>query len=173
MVLGACAGRSIQRRGLVKRSPSSGPRRESGRAWPCLRQENGRVRITVEAEGLTPGQHGIHVHEVGRCERPDFESARDHMNPLGSSHGLQDPTGGHAGDLPNLEADASGRARYTAVTDRLTLLAGPTSVFDVDGSAIVIHAKADDQRSQPAGGSGDRVLCGEIVPRTSSAGVRR
>lgn len=96
----------------------------------------------------------------------------DHLNPGGRAHGLQNPAGAHAGDLPNLDADASGRARYTAVTDRLTLDSGPTSVFDADGSAIVIHAKADDQQSDPAGESGDRVLCGEIVPRPASTRAR-
>ena len=172
MVVGACAERSVSepqgREAVAELKTTRGER--VGVA--ILRQEDGRVRIVVEAQGLTPGQHGIHVHEVGRCDPPDFESAGDHVNPLGRRHGLENPGGGHSGDLPNLEADTSGRARYTVTTDRLTLLAGPTSVFDADGSAIVIHAKADDQRSEPAGESGDRVLCGEIVPRASKAGAR-
>jgi Cu-Zn family superoxide dismutase len=173
MVLGACAERTTPAPGAREAIAELKTPRGERAGQAVLRQENGRVRIVVEAQGLTPGQHGIHVHQVGRCVAPDFESAGDHMNPLGKNHGLQDPTGGHAGDLPNLDADTSGRARYTAVTDRLTLLAGPTSVFDADGSAIVIHAKADDQRSEPAGGSGDRVLCGEIVPRGSRASSAR
>jgi Cu-Zn family superoxide dismutase len=172
VVLGACAERSTgapeAREAVAELKTARGER--AGVA--VLRQEDGRVRIVVQVEGLTPGQHGIHVHEVGLCDPPNFDSAGDHVNPLGRMHGLQDPSGGHAGDLPNLEADTSGRARYTAVTDRLTLLGGPTSVFDADGSSIVIHAKADDQRSQPAGESGDRVGCGEIVPRVPSAGAR-
>jgi superoxide dismutase, Cu-Zn family len=126
-------------------------------------EEDGRVRLVVQARGLTPGRHGIHVHAVGRCEAPAFESAGEHLNPLGKKHGLDNPDGAHAGDLPVLEADASGRTEYVAVTNRLTLGSGTTSVFDADGSAVVIHAAADDQRTDPAGNSGGRVLCGSIV----------
>jgi Cu-Zn family superoxide dismutase len=128
-----------------------------------LREEGGQVRLVVQASGLTPGRHGIHVHAVGRCEPPGFQSAGGHFNPLGKQHGLESATGPHAGDLPDLEADARGRAEYVAVTPRLTLGPGPTSIFDADGSAIVIHAAADDQRTDPSGNSGNRILCGVIV----------
>jgi Cu-Zn family superoxide dismutase len=128
-----------------------------------LRQEDGRVRIVVQARGLTPGRHGIHVHAVGRCEAPGFQSAGDHFNPLGQMHGLENPGGPHAGDLPNLEADASGRVEYVAMTDRVSLVPGPATVFDVDGSAIVVHETADDQRTDPSGNSGARLLCGALV----------
>ena len=128
-----------------------------------LQQEDGRVRIVVQASGLTPGRHGIHVHAVGRCEPPAFQSAGGHFNPLGKKHGLENPEGAHGGDLPELEANASGRTEYVAVTDRLTLGTGPTSIFDTDGSAIVIHEKPDDQRTDPSGNSGERVLCGQLV----------
>ena len=130
-----------------------------------LTDDGGQVRLTVEAKGLTPGPHGIHVHAVGKCEAPGFNSAGGHHNPLGKKHGLTSPDGAHAGDLPNLEADASGQARYEARTDRLTLSDGPTSVFDADGSAVVIHASADDQQTDPTGNSGGRVACGVIVRR--------
>jgi len=128
-----------------------------------LRQEDGRVRIVVQAGGLAPGRHGIHVHAMGRCEPPGFQSADGHFNPLGKKHGLENPEGAHGGDLPDLEADASGRTEYVAVTDRLTLGPGPTSIFHTDGSAIVIHAAADDQRTDPSGNSGDRLVCGVLV----------
>jgi superoxide dismutase, Cu-Zn family len=128
-----------------------------------FREDDGRVRIVVQAGGLTPGRHGIHVHAVGRCDPPTFESAGDHFNPLGRKHGLENPEGAHGGDLPDLEADASGRTEYVTVMDRITLAPGPTSVFDADGSAVVIHAKADDQRTDPSGNSGERVLCGRLV----------
>jgi superoxide dismutase, Cu-Zn family len=133
-----------------------------------FREQDGGVRIVVQAGGLSPGRHGIHIHAVGRCEAPAFQSAGDHFNPLGKKHGLESPDGPHAGDLPGLEADASGRAEYVAVTDRLTLGLGPTSVFDADGSAIVIHADTDDQRTDPLGNSGERVLCGQLISAPAS-----
>jgi superoxide dismutase, Cu-Zn family len=138
-----------------------------------LRQEDGRVRIVVQAGGLTPGRHGIHVHAVGQCEPPAFQSAGGHFNPLGKKHGLENPEGAHAGDLPDLEADANGRTEYVAVTDRLTLGTGPASIFDADGSAVVIHEKADDQRTDPSGNSGDRVLCGPLVAGPTSGFLPR
>lgn len=128
-----------------------------------LRQEEGQLRIVVQINGLTPGRHGVHVHAVGRCEAPGFQSAGDHFNPLAKMHGLENPAGPHAGDLPNLEADASGRVQYVAVTDRVSLVPGPSSVFDADGSAIVVHETTDDQRTDPSGNSGARVLCGPLV----------
>jgi Cu-Zn family superoxide dismutase len=127
-----------------------------------LLQDGERVRIVVQARGLPPGRHAIHVHAVGRCEPPAFESAGAHFNPLGKKHGLENPEGAHGGDLADLEADASGRTEYVAVTNRLTLGNGPTSIFDADGSAVVIHAREDDQ-TDPSGNSGERLLCGQLV----------
>lgn len=131
----------------------------------ALTERDGRVRIVVQVKGLTPGPHGIHIHAVGRCDPPEFTSAGDHYNPLGMRHGLETPDGGHAGDLPNLEADPSGNARYEATTDRITLRDGLVSVFDGDGSAVVIHQGPDDQKTDPAGNSGGRVACGVIERR--------
>jgi Cu-Zn family superoxide dismutase len=125
-------------------------------------QADGTVRVAVRTRGLTPGKHGIHVHAVGRCEPAGFATAGGHHNPLGAKHGIGAPGGPHAGDLPNLEADSTGSARYETTTDRLTLRDGTVSVFDADGSALVIHEKEDDQRTDPAGESGARVACGVI-----------
>jgi Cu-Zn family superoxide dismutase len=137
-----------------------------------LRQEDGRVRIVVQATGLAPGHHGIHVHAVGQCEAPAFQTAGAHFNPLGKKHGLESPEGPHGGDLPDLEADANGRVEYVAITDRITLGSGPTSIFDADGSALVIHQQPDDQRTDPSGNSGDRILCRQLVAGPTSGLLR-
>jgi Cu-Zn family superoxide dismutase len=125
-------------------------------------QPDGAVRITVQARGLTPGPHGLHIHAVGRCEPPGFASAGGHYNPLARKHGLEAPDGAHAGDLPNLVADPTGTARYETTTRLVTVRDGLLSVFDGDGSAIVIHEREDDQRTDPTGNSGGRVACGVI-----------
>lgn len=122
------------------------------------------VRITGTLVGLSPGAHGFHLHQVGRCEPAEFTSAGGHLNPAGRRHGLESPSGPHAGDMPNIMSDASGRAVVDVTTDRVTLDPGG-SLFDVDGTAIVVHAAPDDQRTDPAGSAGARVGCGVIVRR--------
>ncbi len=115
------------------------------------------VLVHVQAEGLSPGPHGIHLHAVGACS-PDFKAAGGHIKTSGNEHGLRNPKGPEAGDLPNLYAGADGRAEaefFTTLVDMKTLL-------DNDGSAVVIHAQPDDQMTQPIGGSGDRVACGVV-----------
>jgi Cu-Zn family superoxide dismutase len=121
------------------------------------------VRVTLEVSGLPAGEKGVHIHEVGRCEAPSFESAGAHFNPDGKRHGLQNPQGPHAGDLPNITIGADGRGRLEATTRRITLRPGAHSVFDTDGSAIVVHAAADDHSSDPAGSSGGRAACAVIA----------
>ncbi len=119
-------------------------------------------KLLVEAElsGLTPGEHGFHVHEGGDCSAPDASSARGHFNPAGKMHGHhQQHAERHAGDLPNLVADASGQARYRTEVVGLTADAGPLGII---GRSLVVHADADDYRSQPAGNSGRRIACGVI-----------
>lgn len=128
-----------------------------------LVQRGDAVELQVEATGLDPGAHGIHFHQVGLCETPGFTSAGGHFNPLDKQHGLESPTGAHAGDLPNLEADASGKASYKTTTNRVSLDEGQLSIFDADGTALVIHASADDQVTDPAGNSGARVACGVLA----------
>jgi superoxide dismutase, Cu-Zn family len=131
--------------------------------WATLSESREGVRVVVEVSGLPAGEKGIHIHEVGRCEAPSFESAGGHFNPEGKQHGLRNPQGPHAGDLPNITVGADGRGRLDTSTRRVTLGAGPTSVFDSNGSTIVVHAAADDQSSDPSGNSGARLACGVIV----------
>ena len=121
------------------------------------------VRIAVQAQGLPPGQHGIHIHAVGRCDPPDFMTAGGHFNPASRQHGLQNPAGPHAGDLPNLTVAANGSASFSATDAMLTLGPGANSLFGPDGTALVIHADVDDERTDPAGNSGARIACGTIV----------
>jgi superoxide dismutase, Cu-Zn family len=111
--------------------------------------------------GLPPGTHAIHFHEFGKCESP-FKSSGGHLNPGKKSHGMMDAAGLHAGDLPNLVIPKNGRLEFELFAMDLTLADGPNTVLDADGTALVIHAKADDYKSQPAGDAGDRIACGTI-----------
>ena len=124
------------------------------------------VHVDVKLTGLPPGPHGIHFHAVGLCEGTGaaaaFATAGAHFNPLGRQHGLDNAAGPHAGDAPNFTVAADGTARATFTTDRVSLTEGSTTLFDADGSAIVIHAAADDQISQPAGNAGARIACGVV-----------
>lgn len=119
--------------------------------------------ITVE-RGATTGQHGIHFHAVGACDaKGAFASAGGHVNPDGKHHGLFAPDGPHAGDLEALTVDSFGRSSFTAITSRITLSPGPNSLLDADGSAVVLHALPDDQRTDPSGSSGARIACGVVT----------
>lgn len=125
-------------------------------------ESGGMVQMKLKATGLAPGKHGIHVHEVGKCDG-DFKSAGAHFNPHGKKHGVQSDQGAHAGDLRNLEAKADGTASLQVTLHGVTLDQGEkNSLLDADGSAIVIHAKEDDEKTDPSGNSGDRIVCGVI-----------
>ena len=122
------------------------------------------VKIEVSVSDLTPGEHGIHIHNVGKCEGPAFTSAGGHFNPTNAHHGIhntQDPHP-HVGDLPNLVVSSGGKGKTTFVVEGATLGDGADSLFHEGGTSIVIHAKADDLMSDPSGNSGDRVACGVI-----------
>ncbi|HEU0065646.1 MAG TPA: superoxide dismutase family protein [Sphingomonas sp.] len=119
-------------------------------------EENGGIRIMLDARALPPGQHGVHVHTTGRCDGPGFETAGPHWNPTSMSHGTQNPAGPHAGDLPNLNVAADGSG-----TMSMMLPAGSLdAMLDADGAAFVVHAAADDLRTDPSGNSGGRIACG-------------
>lgn len=131
--------------------------------WAQLTEDAaGQLHLNVHVSGLTVGRHGIHLHAIGQCIGPTFASAGGHHNPLGAEHGLDNPAGAHAGDLPNLVVNVAGRGHLDAVSHRATLSSGPVSLLDADGSAIVIHAFEDDQVTNPTGNSGPRVACGVI-----------
>jgi Cu-Zn family superoxide dismutase len=123
---------------------------------------SGLVRINVNASGMTPGLHGIHIHNKGNCTGPSFTSAGEHYNPLGKEHGLNNTKGSHAGDLPNLEVGEDGMVHMNVTTDLVTLSPGPTTLFTANGTSLVIHADPDDQMANPSGNSGARIICGVI-----------
>jgi Cu-Zn family superoxide dismutase len=125
----------------------------------------GGVRVAVHVAGLTPGKHGIHIHAVGRCDPPDFKSAGPHFNPFGREHGLDNPKGAHAGDMPNLSVGEDGKASAVFTARGATLDGGPGSLFKPGGTAVVIHADRDDERSDPSGNSGARIACGVVEKR--------
>lgn len=137
---------------------ASGAARGSGLLW---QDPLGVVHVDLQLVGLPPGTHGIHFHAVGRCDA-DFTSAGAHYNPMGRKHGLSAADGPHAGDAPNFTAGADGRARVRFTSDRVKLTSGATSLADSDGSALVVHATADDQVTDPSGNSGARIACGVI-----------
>jgi Cu-Zn family superoxide dismutase len=124
---------------------------------------HGIVNVRVKVDGVETGLHGIHIHAVGSCT-PTFAAAGGHYNPFGEEHGLDNPNGPHAGDLPNLIVDRHGHGRLNTRTDRVTITAGPATLFDADGSAFIIHANPDDQVTDIGnGGSGARIACAVIV----------
>jgi len=121
------------------------------------------VLIRLSVKGVEPGEHAFHVHAVGKCE-PPFTSAGGHFNPASHKHGLEAAEGAHAGDMPNLHIPQSGELKTEVLNTMVTLVKGqPNSLFDADGSALVIHAKADDNKTDPAGDAGDRIACGVVT----------
>ena len=127
-----------------------------------LQQRRG-VRILVDVTGMSPGTKAVHIHAVGRCDPSSFESAGAHFNPTKAEHGSANPRGPHAGDLPNLVVDATGRGHLETTDPHVSLEKGPTSLFDADGSALVVHEGPDDMHTDPEGKSGARIVCGVIV----------
>jgi len=162
MLLGGCASMTAEKESLsAEAALKDKDGKDVGRATIIETGEG--VRIAVTGYRLPPGAHGLHIHAAGRCEPPQFASAGGHFNPAGKQHGTQNPAGPHAGDLPNLEVAASGEGGIDATTRLVTLGPGPTSLLGPTGASLVVHAAADDYKTDPSGNSGDRIACGVIT----------
>jgi Cu-Zn family superoxide dismutase len=121
------------------------------------------VTIKLNLKGLPPGEHALHFHSAAKCEGPAFTTAGGHFNPDQKHHGMDNPEGPHAGDMPNFTVKPNGTAKVTVADPRVNLGAGDHSLFTNGGTALMIHAKADDMKSDPAGNAGDRMACGTIT----------
>jgi Cu-Zn family superoxide dismutase len=158
LLLAACSG--IPEGGPSASANLKATQGNSASAVVHFRQMKAAVLITAEAQGLAPGPHGFHIHEKGDCSAPDATSAGGHFNPLGKPHGEPAQPEHHAGDMPMLVADASGKAQLEARLEGLTIGSGAT---DIVGRSIIIHTAPDDFKTQPTGNSGARVACGVII----------
>lgn len=163
VVLGGCATAAVDGPPLLAQAVLKDKAgQQAGLA--TLTEEADGVRIEITGVGLPPGPKGVHIHAAGKCEPPDFVSAGAHFNPTGKKHGRLNPDGAHAGDLPNLVVTSVGAAGLDATTKAVTLKAGvPGSLFGPGGASLVIHAQADDEKTDPTGNSGGRIACGVIT----------
>ncbi len=131
---------------------------DAGRATAT--EVEGGLRFTLDARNLPPGTHGAHIHMVGRCDAPDFTTAGSHWNPAAKQHGTMNPQGPHAGDLPNLIVGTDGRGTIGITVPGATM----DGLLDADGGAMLVHATADDLKTDPSGNSGARIACGVFQP---------
>ena len=127
-----------------------------------LRETPNGVLVAVTFTKAPAGEHAFHVHQTGRCEAPKFESAGGHFSPAGKHHGFMAANGPHAGDLPNVHVPKDGKLEFEFLIDKVTLREGESSLLDANGAALVLHAGADDYKTDPSGGAGDRIACGVI-----------
>lgn len=121
------------------------------------------VTLRVSAAGLPQGVHGVHLHEIGKCDTPDFKSAGAHWNPASKKHGRDNPMGAHLGDLANFDI-GTGPASTSYLVGAVTVSGTQNALADADGTSLVIHAKADDYKTDPSGDSGDRIACAVLAP---------
>jgi superoxide dismutase, Cu-Zn family len=128
-----------------------------------ISEASGGVRVRVEAAALAAGTYAVHLHQVGRCEPPAFDSAGPHWNPTGRQHGRLNPLGSHLGDLPNLTVGADGAGSVEFVVEGAALRGGERALLDRDGASLVVHAGPDDYRTDPSGNSGARRACGVVA----------
>jgi len=132
-----------------------------------LNEDSNGVTIKVDASAIAAGTHGVHLHEKGLCEGPKFESAGAHWNPQSKQHGRDNPMGAHLGDLANFEIGQAGAATTSFTVAGVTMSGATNALADADGTSLVVHAKADDYKTDPSGNSGDRVACAVLAPPKS------
>jgi Cu-Zn family superoxide dismutase len=156
-----CATTLVSAQGTAKATIQDAKGQAVGEA--TLQETQEGVLIKADLRNLPPGVKAIHIHNAGSCQPPKFDSAGPHFAPEKKSHGLLNPSGPHAGDLPNIHVPETGLLSIELLAPNVTLKAGPMSLFDGNGSAIVVHAKADDYSTDPSGNAGDRVACGVIT----------
>ena len=172
LLLAACSSSRETSMGKTRDAPPSqvltvqllGPSGEL-RGTTTLEQRGSDLRVAAQVEGLAPGTYAIHLHRIGVCSPPSFESAGPHFNPTMKQHGRDNPLGTHLGDLPNIVVAAGGKGDLVHTVAGVMLSGGATPLLDADGAAVVLHAGADDYRTDPSGNPGARIACGTLSPR--------